>query len=130
VYAPQAFTPGRTGRLLVEFSLTLAGAVLVSGFIALTLTPMMCSRLLRQEERPGLLSRGIELLLGWVTATYRKALTAVLAVRWLVALGVVACFAAAAFMWTNMKSELAPTEDRGVMLASFIGPEGASIQYT
>src|SRR5690606_31623962 len=46
VYAPVAFSPGRTGRLFLEFALTLAGAVLVSGFVALTLTPMMCSRLL------------------------------------------------------------------------------------
>ncbi len=130
VYAPQAFTPGRTGRLLIEFSLTLAGAVLVSGFIALTLTPMMCSRLLRHEEKPGLLSRVIESALRRVTAGYRKALSAVLAVRWLVALGVVGCFIATALLWTNMKAELAPLEDRGVMLANFSAPEGSSIQYT
>jgi len=130
VYAPQAFTPGRTGRLLIEFALTLAGAVLVSGFIALTLTPMMCSRLLRHESSPGPLSRGIEAVLGWITAGYRRALTAVLPLRWLVALGVVGCFAATVLLWTSMKSELAPLEDRGVMLASFTAPEGSSIQYT
>ena len=49
VFAPLAFTPGRTGRLFVEFALTLAGAVIVSGFVALTLTPMMCSKLLRHN---------------------------------------------------------------------------------
>ena len=52
VYAPLAFTPGRTGRLFVEFALTLAGAVMVSGFVALTLTPMMCSKLLRHNPKP------------------------------------------------------------------------------
>ena len=54
VYAPLAFTPGRTGRLFIEFALALAGAVLVSGFVALTLSPMMCSLLLRHNPRPTL----------------------------------------------------------------------------
>jgi multidrug efflux pump len=54
VYAPLAFTPGRTGRLFVEFALALAGAVLVSGFVALTLTPMLCAKLLRHTpSTPG-----------------------------------------------------------------------------
>ena len=53
VYAPIAFAPGRTGRLFLEFALTLAGAVMVSGFVALTLTPMMCSKLLRHNPSPG-----------------------------------------------------------------------------
>src|SRR5690606_25164601 len=130
VYAPQAFTPGRTGRLLIEFALTLAGAVLVSGFIALTLTPMMCSRLLRHEYEPGPLSRGIERALRWLTDAYRRVLIAVLPYRWLVAIGVLGCFGLTVFLWTSMKSELAPLEDRGVMLASFTAPEGSSIQYT
>src|SRR5688572_26450305 len=60
VYAPLAFTPGRTGRLFVEFALTLAGAVVVSGFVALTLTPMMCSKLLRHNPRPSRFDRGME----------------------------------------------------------------------
>ena len=51
VYAPIAFTPGRTGRLFLEFALTLAGAVVISGFVALTLTPMMCSKLLKHSEK-------------------------------------------------------------------------------
>ena len=53
VYAPLAFQTGRTGRLFIEFALALAGAVLVSGFVALTLSPMMCSKLLRHEEKHG-----------------------------------------------------------------------------
>jgi predicted RND superfamily exporter protein len=63
VFAPLAFTPGRTGRLFGEFALTLAGAVLVSGFVALTLTPMMCSKLLRHIEKPTRFDRGMERLL-------------------------------------------------------------------
>ena len=60
VFAPLAFTPGRTGRLFAEFALTLAGAVIVSGFVALTLTPMMCSKLLRHNPKPNRFDRGME----------------------------------------------------------------------
>jgi multidrug efflux pump len=63
VFAPLAFTPGRTGRLFGEFALTLAGAVVVSGFVALTLTPMMCSKLLRHNPTPNRFDRGMESLL-------------------------------------------------------------------
>ena len=60
VYAPIAFAPGRTGRLFLEFALALAGAVVVSGFVALTLTPMMCSKLLRHNPNPGRIFNLIE----------------------------------------------------------------------
>ena len=60
VFAPLAFTPGRTGRLFGEFALTLAGAVIVSGFCALTLTPMMCSKLLKHNPMPNRFDRGME----------------------------------------------------------------------
>jgi multidrug efflux pump len=64
VYAPLAFTPGRTGRLFIEFALTLAGAVVVSGFVALTLSPMMCSLLLRHNPKPNWFDRHME---RWLT---------------------------------------------------------------
>ena len=74
VYAPLAFTPGRTGRLFVEFALTLAGAVIVSGFVALTLTPMLCSKLLRHNPSPNRFDRGMETFLVWLTERYKGAL--------------------------------------------------------
>jgi multidrug efflux pump len=74
VFAPLAFTPGRTGRLFSEFALTLAGAVLVSGFVALTLTPMMCSKLLRHNPEPNRFDRGMERLLVGLTRGYTRAL--------------------------------------------------------
>ena len=87
VFAPLAFATGRTGRLFIEFALTLAGAVLVSGFVALTLTPMMCSLLLKHQERHSWIYNTIE---GWIDALtngYRRALTAALHARWLVVVG-------------------------------------------
>ena len=95
VYAPIAFTPGRTGRLFLEFAVTLAGAVIVSGFVALTLTPMMCSKLLAAfgDEEPLRADRRRALWAVWSAAT-ASSLSAALRLRWLVlllALGVGAC---------------------------------------
>jgi multidrug efflux pump len=82
VYAPIAFTPGRTGRLFLEFAVTLAGAVVVSGFVALTLTPMMCSKLLKHNDRPNVFMRAVERVLEWLERAYRPSC----AWRWLAAL--------------------------------------------
>src|SRR6476620_2035974 len=84
VFAPLAFATGRTGRLFIEFALTLAGAVLVSGFIALTLSPMMCSLLLKHQERHSWIYNRIESFLGAMTRGYRGALTWTLHHRWVV----------------------------------------------
>src|SRR5690606_24187381 len=86
VYAPVAFTTGRTGRLFIEFALTLAGAVLVSGFVALTLTPMMCAKLLRHDPSPGRLVRAIDSSLGALTRGYARVLRLTLSARWVVVL--------------------------------------------
>ncbi len=130
VYAPIAFTPGRTGRLFLEFAVTLAGAVIVSGFVALTLTPMMSSKLLRHSERQNFFARAMENLLAGLDRAYRGALRVVLKLRWLVMLAAlgIACFGA--FLFTQLKSELSPTEDRGTVIVSGNAPEGASFAYT
>jgi multidrug efflux pump len=130
VYAPIAFTTGRTGRLFIEFALTLAGAVLVSGFVALTLSPMMCSRLLRHDPNPHFFVRGIERVLGALTRGYSVALGWTLRQRWLVLLVGGAVASASYFLWTGMKRELAPLEDRATIVSIISGPEGASIDYT
>ncbi len=130
VYAPIAFAPGKTGRLFLEFALTLAGAVIISGFVALTLTPMMCSRLLRHESKPGRIFMFIERLLNGLERGYRRTLEAVLGYRSVVLLIAVAVAGSCAFFVMNLKSELAPVEDRGVIRVRGIGPEGATLAYT
>jgi multidrug efflux pump len=130
VFAPLAFATGRTGRLFIEFALTLAGAVLVSGFIALTLSPMMCSLLLKHQDRHSRIYNVIE---GWINALtngYRRLLTATLHARWLVALLWVAVLGAGALLFTQLKSELAPLEDRGVILGIVSAPQGSTPGYT
>jgi len=130
VYAPIAFTPGRTGRLFLEFAVTLAGAVIVSGFVALTLTPMMCSKLLRHSGRSNVFARVIEGMLGGLERGYGGSLAVALRLRWLVLLLAVGVGAAGGWLFTQMKSELSPTEDRGTIIINGAAPEGASFAYT
>ena len=130
VYAPVAFMTGRTGKLFIEFALTLAGAVLVSGFVALTLSPMMCSLLLRYEEKHGAAFLAVERFLDAMTGGYKRVLTACLDRRWIVLVAFVAVAGLAVGMLNLLKSELAPVEDRGVIPGVFLGPEGATLDYT
>ena len=130
VFAPLAFTPGRTGRLFGEFALTLAGAVLVSGFVALTLTPMMCSKLLRHNPKPGAFDRGMERALVALTGGYGRALRWALVHRWLVVLLMIGSGVGSAALYLTAKSELSPLEDRGVIAVPLRAPDGATLEYT
>jgi multidrug efflux pump len=147
VYAPLAFTPGRTGRLFVEFALALAGAVMVSGFVALTLTPMMCSKLLRHNPKPGWFDRTMERLLTGLSDRYSRALRwillararpaaggrvrgALLQARWIVIGVMVLSALAIATVWPSMRQELSPLEDRGTILATVNAPDGSTLEYT
>ena len=140
VYAPLAFTPGRTGKLFTEFALALAGSVIVSGFVALTLTPMMCSIMLKHVNNPTWFDRTMERylqkisekygqMLGW-TLSSGRVLGRQMSRRWLVvAVMVMAGIGSFALLKTT-KSELAPLEDRGVILTVINGPDGATMDYT
>jgi multidrug efflux pump len=130
VYLPFAFSTGRTGKLFVEFTLTLAGAVLVSGFTALTLSPMMCSKLLRHETDHGRFYLWGERMLVSLDSGYRRVLARVLSLRKLVVIAAAAVFAAAALLFTLLPKELAPQEDQGLIIGFASAPEGATIDYT
>jgi multidrug efflux pump len=130
VFAPLAFATGRTGRLFIEFALTLAGAVLVSGFVALTLSPMMCSLLLKHQARHSRIYNVIEGGISAVTNGYRRLLTATLHARWLIALLWLIVLGFGALFFTLLKSELSPIEDRGVILGLVTAPQGSTPKYT
>ena len=130
VYVPLAFSTGRTGKLFVEFALTLAGAVLVSGFTALTLSPMMASKLLRRETRHGRFYRAGERVLGWIDRSYRRVLTASLRARWVVVIVAAVVFAGALGLFKLLPSELAPQEDQGFIIGFGVAPEGSTPEYT
>lgn len=130
VYAPMAFSTGRTGKLFIEFALTLAGAVLVSGFVALTLTPMMCAKLLRRHESHSwfynVLERGFEAM----ASGYRRSLRFALSIRPVIVLLALGVAGASYFLLNNLRSELAPVEDRGTITAIGVAPEGATLAFT
>jgi multidrug efflux pump len=130
VYAPLAFAPGRTGRLFTEFALALAGAVVVSGLVALTLSPMLSSILLRHNPKPSFFDRGMENVLQAVTRGYGHTLGWTLRHRWVVLLVMVGSGVVTWQMLGEIKRELSPIEDRGVVLAQVNGPDGATLDYT
>jgi multidrug efflux pump len=130
VYVPLAFSTGRTGKLFIEFALTLAGAVLVSGFTALTLSPMMCSKLLKHETQHGRFYEFGERQLRRLDNGYRAVLTRALSLKWwVVGLGL-AVFAAAGLLFIYLPKELAPAEDQGFIIGMGIAPEGSTVDYT
>jgi len=129
VYAPIGFMSGTTGRLFTEFAWALAGSVIISGFVALTLTPMMCSRLLRHQTSHSFLYNLVERALDGLTRGYGVALRAVLRARILVVLVGLAVAASSYFIFVKIKPELSPVEDRGTIISFFIGPEGATINF-
>ena len=129
VFAPVAFTPGRTGKLFTEFALTLAGAVVVSTIIALSLSPMMSSRLLRHEKKHSAMFNLIEGWLQGLTNGYQRLLSKVLKSRLLALLIMAASLGGAGFLYTQLPQELAPFEDRGDILAMSIAPQGSSVDY-
>lgn len=130
VYAPVAFTTGRIGRLFIEFALTLAGAVIVSGFVALTLSPMMCSKLLRHEEKHGKIYLWIEGVLSRTTEGYRRGLNWSLNHGKFIAVLFLVFAGASGVLFSTIKQELSPIEDRGVIFTAISGPDGASLEYT
>ncbi len=146
VYAPLAFTPGRTGRLFVEFALALAGAVVVSGFVALTLSPMMCSLLLRHNPQPNWFDRSMERWLTALSDAYGRLLrwivtarwggqgggvrSVLFQARWLVLVVMAVSGAALVLVYPSMRQELSPLEDRGTILVNVTAPDGATLDYT
>ena len=130
VFAPLAFAEGNTGKLFTEFAMTVAAAVLVSGFVALTLTPMMASKMLRHETRHGAFFNFGERMLNGLNTGYTRGLTRVVRHPVIVAVVFVLVAVAAFGLLKSLKSELAPTEDRGFFIGFMLAPEGSSLQYT
>ena len=130
VYAPIGLQGGTTGKLFTEFAWTLAGAVIVSGFVALTLSPMMCSLLLRKNEKHGPIHDGIGRFLDRLTNSYQRAAAWSLDRKALVLIAGFSIVLPGIWAFTQLKPELAPTEDRGLFLGFFQAPEGATLDYT
>ncbi|MBL9056529.1 MAG: efflux RND transporter permease subunit, partial [Rhodobacteraceae bacterium] len=129
VLAPLAFTGGLTGSLFTEFALTLAGSVVISGVVALTITPTMSARLL-SHGAPGRFQRIVDRVLTGVSNWYERRVSSSLDYRPVTLLMVVSLVGAMGFMFLNTSSELAPEEDQGALFAILNGPRYATLDYT
>ncbi|MBF8743672.1 multidrug efflux RND transporter permease subunit [Pseudomonas guariconensis] len=129
VYAPIGFLTGLTGALFKEFALTLAGAVIISGIVALTLSPMMCALLLRHEENPSGLAHRLDMLFDGLKVRYQRLLHGTLNSRpvVLVFAVIVLCLIPVLLMFT--RNELAPDEDQGVIFMMSNAPQTANLDY-
>ena len=132
VFLPIGFLEGNTGRLFRELSVALAVAVAISAFVALTLTAMMCSKLVRPHAEQkttrfnAWVMRGVDRL----SDGYRSLLARTVRHLWLFIAMMVAAIGLSLVLFRVVPSELAPAEDRGVFFASIVGPEGAGYDYT
>jgi len=129
VFTPIAFSEGKTGKLFTEFALTLAGAVIVSGFVALTLSATLASRFVRHETRHGALFNVGERVLEWLATSYRRALVASLGARPIVIAAMLCLGGLSVVLFMGLEQELAPLEDRGNVMAFASAPEGSTLDY-
>lgn len=130
VYAPVGFQGGLTGALFREFAFTLAGAVFISGVVALTLSPMMSSRLLKAEHSQGALARGIDRVFTSIRGAYDRTLAKTLEVRPAVYAVWIVLTLLVAPMYMFAPGELAPSEDQGGVFTALELPANASLEQT
>lgn len=129
VFLPVVFLTGITGRLFREFGIVVAGSVLISAFVSLTLTPMMCSVLLKREEKHNWFYRKTEPFFQAMIGGYQSSLKTFLRNRWMAWMIVAGTGVGIWFFMKTIPSELAPVEDRSRVNINATGPEGASFEY-
>ncbi len=129
VFLPVVFLEGITGRLFREFGIVVAGSVIISAFVSLTLTPMMCGRLLKKSEHHNWFYRKTEPFFVGMTNGYQRSLQTFMRRRWLAWVLVGVTGAGIWFFFGALPSELAPVEDRNRISVQATGPEGASFDF-
>jgi len=129
VFLPLLFMGGLSGRLFREFGVTIAGAVIISALVALTLTPMLCAKLLRRHQEHGWLFRKTEPFFVWLEKSYSSGLGAFLRAPWA---AILVLAGTAGLIWVliqNIPRELAPMEDRGRLWVRASAPDGVGYDY-
>ncbi|HGM5335706.1 TPA: MexW/MexI family multidrug efflux RND transporter permease subunit [Serratia marcescens] len=129
VYAPIGLMGGLTGALFREFALTLAGAVVVSGVVALTLSPVMSSLLLPAKQSEGRVARAAEWFFGGLTRRYARALDFSLHHRWVTGALALLVMNSLPLLYLMPQRELAPTEDQAIVLTAIKAPQHANLNY-
>lgn len=131
VFLPVAFSSGSVGRLFNEFALTLAGAVVISSFVALTLTPSLCARILRPRPSFQLFFLNwFDALINQLRRFYQSSLQQLMGQRWIVVVLLFVSLGLVNVSYRSLPSEFIPTDDRGVFLTIVGAPEGVNLQYT
>ena len=130
VFVPVAFFPGTTGRLYQQFSLTIAFAVALSVFNAVTLTPALSALLLRKETKKGAFFRFFEQIIEAGTYFYARMLGRAIRIRWVMAALFVAALGLTYWVYARVPQAFLPDEDQGYFIAQIQAPEGTSLEYT
>lgn len=129
VFVPLVFLPGFIGRIFTELALTIAAAVILSAFVALTLSPMMASKLLRPSREARGLAKWVNSAVNGMRTSYRDSLELAMRAPLLVLPVILMALAGSGYLLNRLPSELTPAEDRGSFFGMFSGPEGASFDY-
>ncbi|MFC2186734.1 efflux RND transporter permease subunit [Peijinzhouia sedimentorum] len=131
VFLPVIFLDGLTGRLFREFGIVVAGAVIISSFVALTLTPMVCTRLLKQRKNHNMIYNATEPFFKWLNQSYNNSLEGFMKMKWLAFVVIIASAGIIGLMMTDnrVKTELSPMEDRGEFRIQASAQEGATFEY-
>lgn len=130
VFMPLLFVGGYVGRLFVELAVTIAGVVAISAFASLSLSPMMCSKLIKPVKSSTKLSRAVDSILDALRRSYRASLEAAMNAKALVLVMFAGVILIGGFIFTQLPSELTPPEDRGNFIIQVQAPEGAGFEYT
>lgn len=129
VFMPVVFLDGLTGRLFREFGIVVAAAVIISSFVALSLTPMLSTKILKRREKKQWLYEVTEPFFNWMNEKYNKSLESFMARRWQALVILVASMGVIYWLGNTIQSELSPMEDRGEFRINSTGPEGATFEY-
>ncbi|MCH7410716.1 efflux RND transporter permease subunit [Belliella sp. DSM 111904] len=129
VFLPVIFLTGTTGRLFREFGVVVAGAVIISSFVALTMTPMLSSKLLKRREKQNWIHRKTEPVFVWLNDKYFYLLQGFMKAKWIAFIVIILTGLGIYGLFNIIPTELSPIEDRGEMRINLSGPEGATFEY-
>ncbi|MEO5984465.1 MAG: efflux RND transporter permease subunit, partial [Ferruginibacter sp.] len=129
VFLPIVFLEGFVGRLFREFGIVVAGAVLISAFVSLTLTPVLNVKLTRKTLKHSWFYTKTEPFFRWMETSYERSLSRFMKARWISFVLIAACFGIIYFIYSSLPSELAPMEDRNQFRLQVIAPEGTAFEY-
>jgi len=129
VFLPVIFLTGTTGRLFREFGIVVAGSVIISSFVALTMTPMLSAKMLKHRSKQNAFYRFTEPFFVWLNEAYEAGLTKFMKIKWISFPMILSMGLGIYWFFTNIQTELVPMEDRSELRINMTGPEGATFSF-